>query len=151
MTVLLADADPRLALAARPEWGEIAESERPLWVRYFSAHPPSPQNCGAATPTARGVDPTSGRAVPSSWARNARQLSAAGFTPLQFYVLAQVIAEAFEHGQLAPGRHRHLFERWPAANHGPLAFRLCAEEWTPWLAQVRAGSSPHAALATVLA
>ncbi|GAB3653076.1 hypothetical protein GCM10027591_09800 [Zhihengliuella somnathii] len=150
MTIVNVETNAQDTLSPHEGWGEIPASERPLWTRYLTTHLPwFPGRTGMAL-TVQHLAATDGLGAPALWKRHARDLHAAGFNPLQFYVLAQVVREALERGRLDPARHGHLFEHWPESSRGPLVFRLAAHEWEPWLRHVRDGESPHRALRAVL-
>ena len=87
--------------------------------------------------------------APRVWKADARAVHAAGFTPADYYLLAELITGSIE--KLDAERHERLFTQWPKSYSRNLrVFRLQAEAWMPWLEKVRAGESPRRALEWVL-
>ena len=129
-------------------WGEVPVTDRKLWSRYMVDHLPWFPGVTVMVHIAPGVMGGNTRA-PQIWKDAARALHAVGFTPADYYLLAELIKSRIE--TLDVNRHAQLFEVWPTGGErGPRTFQLNPELWVSWLDQVRAGGSPRRALDWVL-
>ncbi|MGI6879724.1 hypothetical protein [Microbacterium sp. gxy059] len=131
-------------------WGDVPEADRPLWSRYLLDHLPRRNGPLILSYIARGIV-GGGTNAPDSWRQAARDLHAVGFTPLEYYLLCEILRSTRLRRELHPRDHAHLFELWPVDEPNRLpAYRLNAEAWRPWLEKVRAGASPKRAALRIL-
>ena len=129
-------------------WGDVPFFDRPLWSRYMVDHLPWFPGVTVMVMIAPGVMNGNTRA-PKVWKETAQALHAAGFFPVDYYLLAELIKSRLE--LLDESRHASLFEQWPTdGKRHPRIFRLNAMRWVPWLEKVRAGESPRRALEWML-
>ena len=129
-------------------WGDVPVADRPLWSRYMVDHLPWFPGVTVMIHVAPGVM-NGGTRAPQIWKDAARALHAAGFTPAEYYLLAELIESSID--TLDVNRHAQLFELWPTdGERRPRAFRLNPVRWVPWLEKVRAGESPRRALEGIL-
>ncbi|MGY5764305.1 hypothetical protein ACXET9_03760 [Brachybacterium sp. DNPG3] len=148
MSLIMIDADGVDALHPDHGWGDVPVADRPLWSRYMVDHLPWFPGAGAMSLMAPGVM-NGGTRAPQAWKDAARALHAAGFTPAEYYLLAELLRSRIN--MLDPARHALLFEQWPTdGERRPRTFRLAPERWVPWLEEVRAGESPRRALGEIL-
>ena len=89
-----------------------------------------------------------GTSVPQTWKDTAAELHSAGFSPLQYFLLAELLSSARKKGELQETAHGHLFKQW-FGDYFP-DFRLNAEAWRPWLERLHQAQSPRRALSHVL-
>lgn len=149
MSLIVIGSDGADNLHPSDGWGDIPVEDRPLWSRYMVDHAPWFPGVTAMIHIAPGVMNGNTRA-PQIWKDTARALRAVGFTPAEYYLLAELIKSRL--GALDVHRHAALFELWPTdGERGPRAFRLTPSRWVPWLEKVRGGESPRRALDAVLA
>lgn len=130
-------------------WGDVPDEDRPLWSRYMLDHLPWFPGITVMSFIAPGVV-NGGTRAPRIWKDTARAVHAAGFTPIQYYLLAELLKEARERGDLNESAHGYLFEEWFTENRGPVTFRLAPEAWRPWLDRLESAESPHRALQHML-
>ncbi|WP_156761053.1 hypothetical protein [Microbacterium karelineae] len=149
MSLINVDSGDRDDLDPHDGWGDVPEADRPLWSRYMIDHLPWFPGAVIMAHLAPGLLNGNTHA-PKTWKDTARALHAAGFTPAQYYLLAELLKSEFTRGTLDIRAHAHLFELWPHERRGPIQFRLNAHAWAPWLERVAAGESPRRALQHVL-
>ena len=82
------------------------------------------------------------------WKDAAAELHGVGFTPIQYYLLAELLKAALGRGELNESTHGHLFKTW--FNGRFSAFQLEAEAWKPWLELLETAESPRRALQHML-
>ena len=111
-------------------WGDVPETDRPLWSRYMVDHCPWFPGVGLMNFVAAGVV-NGGTRAPKIWKDAAIALHRAGFTPMHYYVLAQLLRDERTRGRLNEDAHGHLFEEWFQAPFN--SFRLYAPAWKPWV------------------
>ncbi|MGO2932498.1 hypothetical protein [Microbacterium sp.] len=128
-------------------WGEVPEADRPLWSRYMVDHCPWFPGVTVMNFIAGGVM-NGGTRAPKIWKDTAADLHRAGFTPMQYYLLAELLSGARKNGDLDESAHGHLFEQWFQGS--PTFFRLAAEAWKPWLERLERAESPRRALTHIL-
>lgn len=128
-------------------WGEVPDADRPLWSRYMVDHLPWFPGVTAMNYVAPGVT-NGGTRAPKIWKDTAQGLHRAGFTPMHYYLLAELVAAAWKNGDLDEDAHAHLFEQWFTGPFG--SFRLEAEKWKPWLGRLARSESPRRALQHML-
>lgn len=128
-------------------WGEVPEADRPLWSSYMLDHRPSLPAATIMAFIANSVV-KGGTGVPQTWKDTAAELHNAGFSPIQYFLLAELLSDARKQGELQVDVHGHLFKQWPGGSRP--GFRLNAEAWRPWLQCLQQGQSPSRALRHVL-
>lgn len=96
---------------------------------------------------ARGVV-YGGDRISQYWKDVAADLHDAGFTPIQYYLLANLLKDELERGKLDEAEHGYLFERWFGERYPD--FVLLAEAWKPWLERLTRVESPTRALRHML-
>ena len=124
-------------------WGEVPEVDRPVWSRYMLDHCPWFPGATIVSFIASGVV-NGGSRVPEVWKETAAELHSGGFTPLQYYLLAQLLSDKRRRNELDEATHGHLFKQW--YKEGFPAFQLDAEAWKPWLERLVRAQSPRRAL-----
>ncbi len=130
-------------------WGDVPKADRPLWSRYMVDHLPWFPGVTVMCFMAPGVMNGNTRA-PEIWKQTAQDLHAAGFTPLSYYLLAELLKSKHHGSILDQTTHGHLFDTWFTAGDRPTTFRLAATAWKPWLEHVADGESPRRALEHML-
>ena len=89
-----------------------------------------------------------GTRAPQVWKETAQELHSAGFTPLRYFLLAELLSGARKKGELDEAAHGYLFKQW---YQDPFpAFRLEAQAWKPWLERLQQAQSPIRALSYML-
>lgn len=86
--------------------------------------------------------------IPQVWKETAAELHSAGFTPIRYYLLAELLADLRERNKLDPAAHGRLFRQW--FKEPVPAFQLRAEAWKPWPERLNRAESPSRALDYVL-
>ncbi len=124
-------------------WGEVPKADRAVWSRYLVDFCPWFPGASLMTLIARGVI-RGNDSIPQPWKDAAAELAGAGFTPLQYYLLAQLLSQKRRRGELNEADHGHLFKKW-YEDVSP-AFQLDADAWTPWLERLNRAESPRRAL-----
>lgn len=130
-------------------WGEVPLKDRPLWSRYMVDHLPWFPGVTLMARMAPGVM-NGGTRAPRVWKQTAEELHKAGFTPADYYLLAELLMSADVQAELDEAEHGHLFHRWFDARRKFTTFRLAAEAWKPWLERLADGESPQRALEHIL-
>lgn len=130
-------------------WGDVPEADRPLWSRYMIDYLPWFPGVTVMSFIAPGVV-NGGTRAPRVWKDTARELHAAGFTPIQYYLLAELLKRVRERGELDEAIHAQFFKQWFTESHGPVTFRLQPESWKPWLDRLKRAESPQRALQHIL-
>lgn len=128
-------------------WGEVPEADRYAWSRYMLDYCPLFPGASIMTFIARGVV-NGGDHVPQVWKETAAELHEAGFTPLYYYLLAQLLSEKHRRNELDEAAHGHLFKQWYGDPFPD--FRLDAKAWEPWVRRVVQSESPGRALQHML-
>ena len=128
-------------------WGEVPEADWPLWSRYMADHLPWFPGVTSMVFIARGVI-NGGTRAPKIWKNTAADLHRAGFTPMHYFLLAEMLSDMRKNGDLDEATHGHLFEQWFSGPHA--SFRLDAEAWKPWLERLERAESPRRALMHML-
>lgn len=82
------------------------------------------------------------------WKDAAAELHSAGFTPIQYYLLAELLKAALKTGELSESAHGHLFKKWFEGRFS--VFQLDAEAWKPWLERLATAESTRRALQHML-
>ncbi|MTE23213.1 hypothetical protein [Microbacterium sp. ZXX196] len=148
MSLIVVESGAADELHPADGWGDVPAADRPLWSRYLADHLPWFPGVSAMARLVPGVT-NGGTRAPQLWKDTARSLHAAGFTPADYYLLAELLGSRID--ALDVTRHAPLFELWPTdGDRRPRTFRLNARRWTPWLEAVRAGESPRRALERIL-
>ena len=134
------------ALDATIGWGDVPIEDRPLWSHYMIDHKPwfPGSNAMAHMAPARRKN---GHRAPKDWKQTAQELHQAGFTPANYYLLAELLTSPRFQAELNEAEHSHLFKSWFGVR---MEFRLAAEEWEPWLERLAKGESPRRALQHML-
>ncbi len=127
-------------------WGDVPIEDRPLWSRYMVDHSPWFPGTTAMAHIAPGVI-NGGTRAPKVWKQTAQELHQAGFTPANYYLLAELLTSPRFQAELNEAEHSHLFKSWFGVR---MEFRLAAEEWEPWLERLAKGESPRRALQHML-
>ncbi len=128
-------------------WGEVPEADRPLWSRYMLDHCPAFPGATIMNFIAGSVV-KGGTRVPQSWKDTAEELHNAGFSPIQYFLLAELLTGARKQGELQATLHGHLFKQWFGDPYPD--FRLNADAWRPWLERLHQAQSPSRALSHIL-
>lgn len=128
-------------------WGEVPEADRPLWSRYMLDHCPAFPGATIMTFIAGSVV-KGGTRVPQSWKDTAAELHTVGFSPIQYFLLAELLTSARKQGELQETLHGHLFKEWFGDPYPD--FRLNADAWRPWLQRLQNAQSPSRALSHIL-
>lgn len=128
-------------------WGDVPEADRPLWSRYMLDHCPWFPGPTIMTLIAGGVV-DGGTRAPQAWKEAAAELHSAGFTPIHYFLLAELLSGARKQGDLDEASHGHFFKQWFKEPFP--AFRLDAEAWRPWLERLEQAQSPSRALKHML-
>lgn len=144
------DGEPEVdGMTPSEGWGDVPVADRALWSRYMMDHLPWFPGALVMAHIAPGVMNGNTRA-PQVWKDTARALHAVGFTPADYYLLAELLKGRLD--ALDLHRHAVLFEQWPTdGTRRPRIFRLNPTRWVPWLTEVRAGESPRRAFERILA
>lgn len=129
------------------KWSDVPEADRPVWARYMLDYCPWFPGATIMTLIASGVV-GGGTHIPSQWQQVAVELHNAGFTPIQYFLLAELLSEARRRGDLDKASHGHLFKQWYGDYYPD--FRLDAEAWKPWLERLEQAQSPRRALEHML-
>lgn len=125
----------------------MPEADRPLWSRYMIDYCPSFPGGMLMSAIDNSVKDITTR-IPQVWKQTAAELHSAGFTPLRYYLLAELLADLRERNKLNQAAHGRLFRQW---FKDPVpAFQLKAEGWKPWLERLNRAESPSRALDYVL-
>lgn len=128
-------------------WGVVPENDRPLWSRYMLDYCPWFPGATIMTLISDGII-NGGTRAPQVWKETAQELHSAGFTPIRYFLLAELLSGARKKGELDQEAHGHLFKQW---YQDPFpAFRLEAEAWKPWLERLKQAQSPIRALSHML-
>lgn len=130
-------------------WNDVPEHERLRWVRYMLDFPPYPFKGFIARMVAGAASNGRYDLAPADWVRLAADLTAAGFTPVDFYALSQELERRMETGQLTQAQHGEFFLRWGWDTHY-VSFILDADAWAEWPRLVAEGRSPRRATEYVL-
>ncbi|GAA1193740.1 MULTISPECIES: hypothetical protein [Brevibacterium] len=128
-------------------WGAVPEDDRPLWSRYMLDYCPWFPGATVMTLIADGIV-NGGTRAPQVWKETAQELHGAGFTPLRYFLLAELLSGARKKGELDEEAHGHLFKQW--YQEPCPAFRLEAQAWKPWLERLKQAQSPIRALSHML-
>lgn len=127
-------------------WGEVPEADRPVWARYMLDH--FPWFPGITIMSLVGDGMAGRRTAFQQWKDAAAELHSLGFTPIQYYLLAELLKDALKRGELNASAHGHLFKKWFEGHFSIL--QLNAEAWKPWLDQLAEAESPRRALQHML-
>lgn len=142
---------PFAAVTKVPEsadfWGSVPDADRPVWARYMLDHCPRFPGATAMNMIAAHVI-EGGTGVPTDWQETAAELHSAGFTPIHYYLLADLLRDVRNENQLDEATRGHFFKEWYQERRP--GFRLNAEAWKPWLERVGQGQAPRRALRHVL-
>lgn len=130
-------------------WGDVPQADRPLWSRYMVDHLPWFPGATIMNLMAPGVM-NGGTRAPQIWKDAAQALHAIACTPLQYYVLAELLKDKYRNDELTQDEHGHLFEEWFTERRGPVTFKLAPAKWKPWVERVQRFESPRRALDHVL-
>ena len=133
--------------SASDGWGGVPEADRPLWSRYMLDHCPWFPGATIMTFIADGII-NGGTRAPQVWKETAQELHGAGFTPLRYFLLAELLSGARKKGELVQEAQGHLFKQWYQEPFP--AFQLEAQAWKPWLERLQQAQSPIRALSHML-
>lgn len=148
MSLIIVETGETDGLHASDGWGDVPVEDRGLWSQYMLDHLPWFPGTFIMTQIYQGVTNGNTRA-PQIWKDTARGLHAVGFTPADYYLLAEMLKHRLD--WLEVTHHAVLFEAWPTSGErGPRTFRLNPARWTSWLEVVRAGGSPARELNRIL-
>lgn len=117
-----------------------------MWARYMMDH--LPWFPGITIMSLVGDGMAERRGAFQQWKDAAAELHSAGFTPIQYYLLAELLKAALRSGELNESAHRHLFKQWFDGRIS--VFQLDAEAWKPWLERLATAESPRRALQHML-
>ncbi len=73
-------------------WGDVHKADRPLWSRYMIDYCPSFPRGMLMSSIDNSVKDITTR-IPQVWKQTAAELHSAGFTPLHYYLLAELLAD----------------------------------------------------------
>lgn len=145
MSLILVGSGKSDELDPTDGWGDVPDADRPLWSRYMVDHLPWFPGVTVMNFIAPGVM-NGGTRAPAVWKETARELHAVGFTPIQYYLLAELLKKARERGELDETIHAQFFTQWFTEHRGPVTFRLQPDSWKPWLDRLKHAESPRRAL-----